>query len=105
MKVLVTGGAGYIGSFMVKSLVGDNHEVTVIDNLERGSEDRVDKSAKFIKLDIRDESGLDELFKSSGIEAILHFAGLISVEESTRDPLLYEEVNVGGSKTLFKTAL
>lgn len=105
MKVLVTGGAGYIGSFMVKSLVDDSHEVTVIDNLERGSEARVDKSANFIKLDIRDEDGLNNLFKSSSIEAILHFAGLISVEESTRDPLLYEEINVGGSKTLFKTAL
>lgn len=104
MKILVTGGAGYIGSFMTKSLVEDGHEVFVIDNLERGHENIVDHSAKFIKEDIRNEEALDKFFAEEKVDAILHFAGLISVEESTKNPELYEEVNVGGSEILFRTA-
>ena len=105
MKILVTGGAGYIGSFMVNSLVNRGDSVVVLDNLERGYESVVNKSAKLIKGDIRDEKLLGSLFSSEKIEAILHFAGLISVEESTKNPDLYFENNVVGSKNLFNTAV
>jgi UDP-glucose 4-epimerase len=105
MKILVTGGAGYIGSFMVNSLVNRGDEVVVLDNLERGHKEAVNDSAKLFQIDIRDSQGLDKLFQENSIEAILHFAGLISVEESTRLPDLYQEVNVGGSKNLFETAI
>jgi UDP-glucose 4-epimerase len=105
MKILVTGGAGYIGSFMVKSLIEKGNEVIVLDNLERGKEEYVDKSAKLIKGDIRDEDVLVNIFSQDKIDAILHFAGLISVEESTKNPDLYADVNTNGSKNLFKTAI
>lgn len=105
MKVLVTGGAGYIGSFMVNSLVELRNDVFVLDSLERGHKEYVNRNANFIQGDIRDENLLSNLFRENGIEAILHFAGLISVEESTRNPELYHEVNVDGSRTLFNTAV
>lgn len=105
MRAIVTGGAGYIGSFMVKALIDDGHEVVVIDNLESGREESIDKSAKFFKQDIRDEDGLSTIFDKFRAHAILHFAGLISVEESTNNPQIYEDVNVSGSQTLFKTAI
>jgi UDP-glucose 4-epimerase len=104
MKILVTGGAGYIGSFMVRSLLENGHEVVVLDSLERGHREAVSSDAKFIQGDIRDESLLTQLFSTENVEAIIHFAGLISVEESTREPALYQEVNVGGSNNLFNTA-
>lgn len=105
MKILVTGGAGYIGSFMVRSLVQEGNDVIVIDSLERGKQEFVDSSAKFIKGDIRDENLLVSIFSQDKIDAIFHFAGLISVEESTRNPDLYADVNVGGSRKLFETAV
>jgi len=104
MKLLVTGGAGYIGSFMVNSLVDNGNEVFVLDSLECGHLEAVNKSAKFIRGDIRDEGLLNNLFLTEKIDAVFHFAGLISVEESTKEPELYEEVNVAGSNTLFTTA-
>lgn len=105
MKIVVTGGAGYIGSFMTRALIEIGDEVTVLDNLERGHEEVIDKRANFVKGDIRDENLLDKLFSNEKYDAILHFAGLISVEESTKNPDLYNDVNVNGSNNLFKTAL
>jgi UDP-glucose 4-epimerase len=105
MKILVTGGAGYIGSFMVKRLLEDGHSVVVLDNLERGHKEAVDTRVNFIKADIRNIDELEKIFSENEFDAILHFAGLISVEESTRNPELYEEVNVDGSRNLFSTAI
>ena len=105
MRVLVTGGAGYIGSFMVNSLLKRGDEVVVLDNLERGHREAVNSSAEFVQGDIRDGNVLQSLFSSEKIDAILHFAGLISVEESTKNPDLYNYVNVKGSRTLFETAI
>lgn len=105
MRILVTGGAGYIGSFMTRSLVQEGNAVTVLDSLERGKEEYIEKSAKFIKGDIRDENVLTDIFSQDKIDAILHFAGLISVEESTKNPDLYTDVNVNGSRKLFETAI
>ncbi len=104
MRVLVTGGAGYIGSFMINSLLLRGDSVVVLDNLERGHISVVNRSAKFIKGDIRDREVLETLFLGHQIDAIMHFAGLISVEESTKNPDLYYENNVIGSKILFEVA-
>ena len=105
MKVLVTGGAGYIGSFMVKALLDRGVNVVVLDNLERGHRQAVDSRAEFIEGDIKDSEKLKQLFLKDHFEAILHFAGYISVEESTKNPSIYEENNVLGSEKLFTIAL
>lgn len=105
MKVLVTGGAGYIGSFMVKSLLDREHEVVVLDNLERGNRSVVDKRAAFIQGDIRNQDFLEKFFRENIFEGVFHFAGYISVAESVEKPEMYLDNNVTGSLNLFSTAL
>ncbi|MEK7502705.1 MAG: UDP-glucose 4-epimerase GalE [Patescibacteria group bacterium] len=105
MKILVTGGAGYIGSFAAKRLIGDGHMVIVFDNLERGHRESIVPQAKFIKGDLRSVSDVENLFSIDSFDAIMHFAGYISVEESSRNPDLYYENNVVGSKNLFDIAV
>ncbi|WP_027966953.1 UDP-glucose 4-epimerase GalE [Halomonas halocynthiae] len=107
MAVLVTGGAGYIGSHMVLTLLEAGHEVVVLDNLSNASQEslrRVEllagKAPVFIKGDIRDRHCLDALFAEHSISDVLHFAGLKSVGESVAEPLRYYENNVAGSLTL-----
>lgn len=105
MKILVTGGAGYIGSFAAKRLVDDGHKVVVFDNLERGHEKAIDTRASFIKGDIKNIVDIKNLFSDNSFDAIMHFAGYISVEESSRVPDLYYENNVVGSRNLFDIAI
>jgi UDP-glucose 4-epimerase len=104
MRVLVTGGAGYIGSHTCVELLNAGHEVFVIDNLCNGHEialDRVrgitDCELQFMNADIRDSSALADIFSTFKPEAVIHFAGLKAVGESVTDPLLYYDINVGGS--------
>lgn len=105
MRVLVTGGAGYIGSFMVRVLIDRGYVVEVFDNLERGHEDAIDTRAKFFKGDIKNVSDLESVFGSNKFDAVMHFAGLISVEESTKNPDEYYQNNVIGSQNLFDAAI
>lgn len=105
MKLLITGGAGYIGSFMVKYLLDKGEEVEVLDSLERGRIESLDKRVRFIKADIRDIHFLNSLFSKNKYDAVMHFAGYISVEESVREPEKYFENNVNGSRDLFNAAL
>lgn len=105
MKILVTGGAGYIGSFMVRALLEKGHQVVVFDSLERGYQDAVDKRAIFVRGDIKNKSELENLFNHEKFDAVMHFAGYISVEESTSEPQKYYENNVTGSKNLFESAI
>lgn len=100
MKILVTGGAGYIGSFMVKRLLDYGHEVVAFDSLERGHKEAVDQRAKFVKGDIRNFADLESLFRNERVDAVMHFAGYISVEESTENPQKYYQNNTEGSKNL-----
>ena len=107
MRVLVTGGAGYIGSHTCVELLEAGHEVFVIDNLSNGHEialERVrhitNRELQFMNVDIRDTNALDNIFNSFKPEAVIHFAGLKAVGESVKDPLLYYDVNVGGSISL-----
>lgn len=108
-KILVTGGAGYIGSHTCVELLNAGHDVIVFDNLSNSSEEslrRVQKLANrslvFVQGDIRDANALDQLFKSHEIEAVIHFAGLKAVGESQEKPLIYFDNNIAGSIQLVK---
>jgi len=105
--ILVTGGAGYIGSHTVLELLNAGFEVIVIDNLSNSKSEslkRVEKLSKrpvvFEKCDIRDSDELDRIFKNYTIDAVIHFAGLKAVGESVEKPLLYYSNNVSGTVTL-----
>ncbi|MCQ4253827.1 UDP-glucose 4-epimerase GalE [Stutzerimonas stutzeri] len=106
-RILVTGGAGYIGSHATLSLLEAGFDVLVLDNLSNSSEESLrrvskicGKALKFVKGDIRDRLLLDSLFADNRIDAVLHFAGLKSVCESIHDPLTYYENNIIGTLTL-----
>ncbi|WP_179997121.1 UDP-glucose 4-epimerase GalE [Acinetobacter sp. YH16050] len=108
-KILVTGGAGYIGSHTCLELLNAQHEVVVLDNLSNSSEvslSRVqalaNKSLTLIQGDILDQQILDQIFKSHSIDAVIHFAGLKAVGESQKEPLKYFENNISGSISLVK---
>jgi UDP-glucose 4-epimerase len=94
MKVLVTGGAGYIGSFMVKRLLDEGHEVVIADSLERGHETSLDNRAKFHKGNLLEPQFISEIFSGSSYDCVMHFAAFISVGESMQHPGLYFRDNV-----------
>ncbi|HSA84445.1 MAG TPA: UDP-glucose 4-epimerase GalE, partial [Patescibacteria group bacterium] len=104
MHVLVTGGAGYIGSFMVKRLLADNHQVTVVDSLERGHEEAIDGRSTFRKGNLGDDAFLQELFQHNSFDAIIHFAAYISIGESMKDPFMYFENNTYNALKLLEIA-
>ena len=109
MSVLVTGGAGYIGSHTLISLLENGYEAVVIDNLCNSSQEslsRVEKitgkSVKFYRSDIRDAALLDKIFAENSIESVVHFAGLKAVGESVSIPLNYYDNNIGGTLVLLE---
>ncbi|OJZ17358.1 MAG: UDP-glucose 4-epimerase GalE [Thiobacillus sp. 65-29] len=109
MKVLLTGGAGYIGSHTAVECLEAGHEVVVFDNLSNSSVKSLDRVAKitgrqaeFVEGDIRDRAALRRLFEHYAIDAVVHFAGLKAVGESVEKPLLYYDNNIGGSVALFE---
>jgi UDP-glucose 4-epimerase len=97
MKLLVLGGAGYIGSHFVKEAIKNNHEVIVIDNLSTGHIEALPKEVKLYQGDIRDEIFLDEVFLQEKIDACVHFCAYSLVGESMKDPLKYFDNNVIGA--------
>lgn len=100
--ILVTGGAGYIGSHVVKELVSKNYEVAVFDNLAAGHIEAVNVKAHFVKGDIRNEQDLNALFSKFPISAVIHLAAQCYVGESVINPALYYENNVQGTLNLLK---
>jgi len=92
VKVLVTGGAGYIGSHAVRELLEAGHRVTVLDDLSRGHRTSVPSDVPFVEGDLADAGALQDAL--AGAEAVLHFAGLLSVAESVADPAPYYRTNV-----------
>ncbi|MDB9851130.1 UDP-glucose 4-epimerase GalE [Amylibacter sp.] len=107
MRVLVTGGAGYVGSHTCVELLEAGHEVFVVDNLCNGHEAALERvqsitncELQFMNADIRDTNALDEIFKTFEPDAVIHFAGLKAVGESVADPVKYYDVNVVGSISL-----
>ena len=99
MAVLVTGGAGYIGSHTVAELLDENEEVIVLDNLEKGHRQAV-LGGKFIQADLRNIDEIRKVFRENDIEAVIHFAAYIEVGESVLNPLKYYNNNVIASLNL-----
>lgn len=108
MKILVTGGAGYIGSHTCVELLEAGYDVVVVDNLYNASEKSLErvkeitgKEVTFYQADIRDKKALDEIFdKETDVEAVIHFAGLKAVGESVAKPVEYYENNIAGTLNL-----
>lgn len=110
MKILVTGGAGYIGSHTCVLLLNAGYDVVVVDNLSNSKEEslkRVEKitgkGLKFYKQDLLDRVGLEKIFKEEKPEAVIHFAGLKAVGESVQIPLTYYHNNITGTLILLET--
>ena len=106
MKVLVLGGAGYIGSHTVYKLIEEGHDVVVFDNLETGYIEAVHPQAKFYKGDLRNRAEIDNVLDNeTGIDAVIHFAANSLVGESMVNPLKYYDNNVYGTKVLLESLL
>src|SRR3990167_5488999 len=101
MCILVTGGAGFIGSHVVRFLLEDGYQVKVVDNLSRGKKESVDSRAELIVADINNSKKVKEALK--GVDAVIHMAGLIVVPESVKDPIKYCENNVIGTVSLIES--
>ena len=99
MAVLVTGGAGYIGSHTVAELLKQGEDVIILDNLEKGHKEAV-LGGKFVRADLRSIEQVREVFRENDIEAVIHFAAYIEVGESVADPLKYYNNNVISSLNL-----
>ena len=107
MTILITGGAGFIGSHMAALLLEKKHDFVVVDNLINSDQSQLKKLEKYFKkkipfhnCDIRDKSSMEIIFDTNEIESVIHFAGLKSVNESVNEPKLYYDNNVFGSKCL-----
>src|SRR6056300_1675504 len=97
-NILVTGGAGYIGSHLVNLLIDKNYKVTVIDNLVTGYKKLVNKKAKFYNYDIADKKIVNVVLKKNNFDFVIHLAGLIRVDESIKNPKKYNDYNYVKSK-------
>tara|TARA_B100001057_G_scaffold127610_1_gene126603 strand:- start:260 stop:1228 length:969 start_codon:yes stop_codon:yes gene_type:complete len=102
MKILLTGGAGYIGSHVVLSLLDKKHEVVVIDNLSTGSEKLLPKEVKFYKCNIADEKEIEKILTDNKFDLLMHFAGFIKVEESILYPDKYFKNNTDNAISFFE---
>jgi UDP-glucose 4-epimerase len=105
MRILVTGGAGYIGSAAAEALVAAGHAVTVFDNLSHGHRAAVPAGARFVHGDLADRLGLDDLLASEPYEAVMHFAAYIEAGESMQHPGAFFANNVGGSLNLLEAGV
>lgn len=100
MKILVLGGAGYIGSHTVKELIKSGSQVVIVDNLETGYKEAVHPDAQFYQGDIRDRAFMDNIFEKEKIDGVIHFAANSLVGESMSKPLKYYDNNLYGTKVL-----
>ena len=103
-KVIVTGGAGFIGSNLVDKLIEQGVEVTILDNLSTGKEENINPKAKFINCDISTASEIDMLFYINGADVVFHLAALARVQPSIEDPISFNEVNVKGTLNVLLAA-
>ena len=107
MKILVTGGAGYIGSHTCVELLNEGYEVVIIDNLYNSNQKAVDrieeisgKRVKFYQEDLLDRAAIKKIFDENEIDAVIHFAGLKAVGESVHKPVEYYRTNIGSTLNL-----
>ena len=107
MHVLVTGGAGFIGSHTCLELLNSGHRVTVVDNLSNSSEESLKrvrtltgKEMSFRKVDLLDQAALESVFQAESFDAVIHFADLKAVGESVANPLMYYQNNIAGTVNL-----
>src|SRR5579884_1016268 len=105
MRVLVTGGAGYIGSVIVEELVAAGHTPVVYDSLVKGHSAALLPGVTFVEGDIRDTERLRGVLREQGSEAVIHMAALMEVGESVRAPEKYFDVNVGGSISVLRAMI
>lgn len=104
MKVLVLGGAGYIGSHTVYHLIDNGYDVAIVDNLQTGHEWAIHPKARFYKGDIRDRAFMDSVFeKEEGLDAVIHFAACSLVGESMQKPLKYYDNNLHGTEVMLES--
>ncbi len=103
MNILLTGGAGYIGSHVALALIDSGHKVHIIDNLSTGNENLIPKNASFTICEIEDENKVSKIVKDEKFDALMHFAGYIQVEESVNFPNKYFFNNTENSIKLFET--
>lgn len=101
-RILLTGGAGFIGSHICLKLLQTGHDLVVFDNLSNGHRDALPADTPFIEGDIRDSAALGKLLKSHDFSAVIHLAGLIEAGISVQDPASFYDVNVAGSVRLFE---
>ena len=101
MKLLVTGGAGYVGSHSVRALLDEGHDVAILDNLSTGHKWAL-QDCELISVDLRDETNLLRSIKNRGFDGVLHFAAKSLVGESKSQPALYYQNNVGGTTNLVR---
>lgn len=104
MKILVTGGAGFIGSHVADRYTRDGHEVVIIDNLVTGDRRNLNPQARFVEMDIRDRKGIERLLATECFDVINHHAAQMDVRKSVDDPLYDAEVNVLGSVNVITAA-
>ena len=100
MSILITGGAGYIGSHIVERLIKNNKKVIILDNLNTGHKKLINKKASFIRGDINDKNLVKSILKSYNIKTIIHLAAYLNVSEAEINPLKYMENNVKGTENL-----
>ncbi|MBI4847213.1 MAG: SDR family oxidoreductase [Nitrospirae bacterium] len=103
-NILVTGGAGFIGSHIVDLLIDDGHEVIVVDNLSSGNENNLNKRARLFKLDIQD-AGLEQIFREERPEYVIHQAAQIDVRHSVADPIYDASVNILGTLNILQNCI
>ena len=105
MTILITGGAGYIGSHVALNLIDAGYKVTIIDDLSTGNDNLIPNNAEFIKCNINELEKIDSLLKKKKFSAIMHFAGLIKVEESFKKRKKYNLFNFIKAKIFFQTCM
>ncbi|MCX5704307.1 MAG: NAD-dependent epimerase/dehydratase family protein [Candidatus Omnitrophica bacterium] len=102
MKILVTGGAGFVGSHIVDNLIENKHEVIVLDNLSTGDISNLNKNAKFYKEDIKNKDKIEEIFQIEKPEIVYHTAAQVNVRESISNPIMDAQTNIIGSLNLIE---
>ena len=104
-KILITGGAGYIGSHITELLIRKRYDVFIIDNLSTGFKRLINKKAKFFKIDLKEKKKIKDLILKNSIDSIIHLAALLDVNESQKKPAKYFQNNVIGTLNLLNASL